>query len=50
MNAAPPGSTPGDGRYGEAFFRPDRAGEEERIDFGAVAYDDFTMARLRTLG
>ncbi|MGX1955109.1 class I SAM-dependent methyltransferase [Streptomyces anulatus] len=50
MNAPPPGSAPGDGRYGEAFFRPDRAGEEERIDFGAVAYDDFTMARLRALG
>ncbi|MFI7285581.1 class I SAM-dependent methyltransferase [Streptomyces anulatus] len=50
MNAPPPGGAPGDGRYGEAFFRPDRAGEEERIDFGAVAYDDFTMARLRALG
>ncbi|MFI1248690.1 class I SAM-dependent methyltransferase [Streptomyces anulatus] len=50
MNAPPPGSAPGDGRYGEAFFRPDRAGEEERIDLGAVAYDDFTMARLRALG
>ncbi|MGW7094252.1 hypothetical protein [Streptomyces sp. NPDC054874] len=50
MNALPPGSTPGEGRYGEAFFRPDRAGEEERIDFGAVAYDAFTMTRLRALG
>ncbi|NEE05105.1 class I SAM-dependent methyltransferase, partial [Streptomyces sp. SID7499] len=50
MNAPPAGSAPGDGRYGEVFFRPDRAGEEERIDFGAVAYDDFTMARLRALG
>ncbi|MFJ9112464.1 class I SAM-dependent methyltransferase [Streptomyces sp. NPDC102283] len=50
MNAPPPGSAPGEGRYGEDCFRPDRAGEEERIDFGAIAYDDFTMARLRSLG
>ncbi|MEU4269585.1 methyltransferase domain-containing protein [Streptomyces sp. NPDC026092] len=38
------------GRYGEAVFRPEQAGEGERIDFGALAYDDITMARLRTLG
>lgn len=44
------GDTPGGGRYGEAVFRPERAGEGERIDFGALAYDDVTMARLRTLG
>ncbi|MFJ6513416.1 class I SAM-dependent methyltransferase [Streptomyces sp. NPDC091406] len=50
MNSAAPGSVPGDGRYGEAFFRPDRAGEAERIDFGALAYDDITMNRLRALG
>ncbi|WP_097884383.1 class I SAM-dependent methyltransferase [Streptomyces sp. st140] len=50
MNASPPGDAPGEGRYGEAFFRPDRAGEAERIDFGALAYDDITMARLRALG
>ncbi|MFD5201552.1 methyltransferase domain-containing protein [Streptomyces sp. NPDC058375] len=50
MNSAAPGSVPGDGRYGEAFFRPDRAGEAERIDFGALAYDDITMDRLRALG
>ncbi|MEU0297549.1 hypothetical protein ABZ136_36680, partial [Streptomyces microflavus] len=30
----------------ETFFRPDAAGEDERIDFGALAYDDITMARL----
>lgn len=38
------------GRYGEAVFRPEQAGEGERIDFGALAYDDVTMARLRALG
>ncbi|MFD4511732.1 class I SAM-dependent methyltransferase [Streptomyces sp. NPDC058457] len=42
--------TPGGGRYGEAVFRPEQAGEGERIDFGALAYDDITMARLRALG
>ncbi|MEU6801112.1 class I SAM-dependent methyltransferase [Streptomyces neyagawaensis] len=40
----------GAGRYGEAVFPPGRAGEGERIDFGALAYDDITMARLRALG
>ncbi|MDX2679010.1 class I SAM-dependent methyltransferase [Streptomyces sp. NY05-11A] len=39
-----------DGRYGEAVFGPERVGEGERIDFGALAYDDFTLARLRALG
>ncbi|MFJ8843346.1 class I SAM-dependent methyltransferase [Streptomyces cyaneofuscatus] len=39
-----------DGRYGETFFSPEAAGEGERIDFGALAYDDITMARLRALG
>ncbi|MGA5472216.1 class I SAM-dependent methyltransferase [Streptomyces arboris] len=39
-----------DGRYGETFFSPAAAGEGERIDFGALAYDDITMARLRALG
>lgn len=38
------------GRYGETFFSPEAAGEGERIDFGALAYDDITMARLRALG
>ncbi|MEU2777828.1 methyltransferase domain-containing protein [Streptomyces sp. NPDC007162] len=42
--------TPGGGRYGEAVFRSEQAGEGERIDFGALAYDDITMARLRALG
>ncbi|MDG5803721.1 class I SAM-dependent methyltransferase [Streptomyces ossamyceticus] len=40
----------GGGRYGEAVFPPGQAGEGERIDFGALAYDDITMARLRELG
>ncbi|MEW1688332.1 class I SAM-dependent methyltransferase [Streptomyces sp. NPDC091265] len=43
-------AVPGDGRYGEAVFRPEQAGEGERIDFGALAYDDITMARLRAVG
>ncbi|GGY65225.1 class I SAM-dependent methyltransferase [Streptomyces omiyaensis] len=45
--AGPPPARP---RYGEAVFRPEEAGEGERIDFGALAYDDVTMARLRALG
>ncbi|MFF4367040.1 class I SAM-dependent methyltransferase [Streptomyces sp. NPDC001594] len=45
MSAGEPG-----GRYGEAVFRPEQAGEGARIDFGALAYDDITMARLRALG
>ncbi|MGW5423803.1 class I SAM-dependent methyltransferase [Streptomyces sp. NPDC003943] len=43
-------AAPGDGRYGEDVFRPEQAGEGERIDFGALAYDDITMARLVALG
>ncbi|MER5966658.1 class I SAM-dependent methyltransferase [Streptomyces sp. NPDC002057] len=50
MNASPHEGAPGGGRYGEAVFRPEQAGEGERIDFGALAYDDITMARLRALG
>lgn len=50
MTGAPPGDAPGGGRYGEAVFRPEQEGEGERIDFGALAYDDITMARLRALG
>lgn len=50
MTGAARGDAPGDGRYGEAFFRPEQAGEGERIDFGALAYDDLTMARLREIG
>ncbi|MFG2965365.1 MULTISPECIES: class I SAM-dependent methyltransferase [unclassified Streptomyces] len=44
------GEAPGGGRYGEAVFRPGQAGEGERIDVGALAYDDLTLARLRALG
>lgn len=47
---AGPGGAGGFGRYGEAVFRPEAAGEGERIDYGALAYDEFTLARLRTLG
>ncbi|MCX5173255.1 methyltransferase domain-containing protein [Streptomyces antibioticus] len=43
-------SDDGDGRYGEAVFRPEQAGEGERIDYGALAYDDVTLTRLRSLG
>ncbi|MFE5027855.1 class I SAM-dependent methyltransferase [Streptomyces sp. NPDC056656] len=50
MTATPHGDVPGGDRYGEAVFRPEQAGEAERIDFGALAYDDITMARLRELG
>ncbi|MFD3477496.1 class I SAM-dependent methyltransferase [Streptomyces sp. NPDC058695] len=50
MTATPHGDVPGGDRYGEAVFRPEQAGEAERIDFGALAYDDITVARLRELG
>ncbi|MFG2985919.1 class I SAM-dependent methyltransferase [Streptomyces sp. NPDC048258] len=43
-------SVPTPGQYGEAVFPPDQAGEDERIDLGALAYDDITVARLRELG
>ncbi|MFD9725218.1 class I SAM-dependent methyltransferase [Streptomyces sp. NPDC059072] len=39
-----------EGRYGERVFRPEERGEDERIDLGALVYDDTTMARLRQLG
>ncbi|MGW7104082.1 class I SAM-dependent methyltransferase [Streptomyces sp. NPDC054838] len=42
--------TEGPGEYGKAVFPPGRAGEDERIDLGALAYDDITIARLRELG
>ncbi|MFE5627444.1 class I SAM-dependent methyltransferase [Streptomyces virginiae] len=42
--------SPGGGRYGERVFRPDQGGEGDRIDLGALTYDDTTMARLRALG
>ncbi|MFJ4776015.1 class I SAM-dependent methyltransferase [Streptomyces sp. NPDC088762] len=44
------GRAPGHGRYGEQVFRPEERGEDERIDLGALAYDETTMARLRLLG
>jgi len=50
VSAAAHGDAPHGGRYGESVFRPEEAGEGERIDFGALAYDDITMARLRALG
>lgn len=50
MTAAPRGGAPDGGRYGESVFRPEQSGEGERIDYGALAYDDFTLARLRSLG
>ncbi|MFD6420412.1 class I SAM-dependent methyltransferase [Streptomyces sp. NPDC060198] len=50
MSAAPGQGAFEGGRYGEAYFRPEQAGEGERIDFGALAYDDISLARLRALG
>ncbi|MFJ5552909.1 class I SAM-dependent methyltransferase [Streptomyces sp. NPDC093225] len=50
MTGVPHGGAPEGGRYGEAVFPPERAGEDERIDSGALAYDGFSMARLRALG
>ncbi|MFC9292983.1 class I SAM-dependent methyltransferase [Streptomyces sp. NPDC057011] len=41
---------PGEGRYGERVFRPDEGGEGDRIDLGALTYDETTMTRLRLLG
>ncbi|MFJ7955662.1 class I SAM-dependent methyltransferase [Streptomyces sp. NPDC096319] len=38
------------GRYGRDAFRPEQPGEAERIDLGALAYDDLTLTRLRALG
>ncbi|MFD7612651.1 class I SAM-dependent methyltransferase [Streptomyces sp. NPDC059828] len=50
MTPAPHEDARSDGRYGQAVFRPDQEGEGARIDFGALAYDDITMTRLRALG
>ncbi|MFE9045402.1 class I SAM-dependent methyltransferase [Streptomyces sp. NPDC007818] len=50
MNPGPDDDGGGGGRYGEAVFPPERAGEGERIDLGALAYDDVTLARLTALG
>ncbi|MFI8500082.1 class I SAM-dependent methyltransferase [Streptomyces sp. NPDC085524] len=41
---------PSEGRYGEQVFRPEERGEDDRIDLGALVYDETTMARLRHLG
>ncbi|MFE0193072.1 class I SAM-dependent methyltransferase [Streptomyces sp. NPDC058989] len=38
------------GRYGEEVFRPGESGEAERIDLGALAYDEVSAARLTALG
>ncbi|MEU9416771.1 methyltransferase [Streptomyces sp. NPDC048272] len=49
----PDGPRPGPrtaGRYGEDVFPPDLDGEGDRIDLGALTYDDVTLARLRDLG
>ncbi|MFJ3632727.1 class I SAM-dependent methyltransferase [Streptomyces sp. NPDC090112] len=40
----------GPGRYGKTVFPPGQAGEDERIDLGALAYDDVSLARMRELG
>ncbi|MEV6685443.1 methyltransferase domain-containing protein [Streptomyces sp. NPDC051130] len=45
-----PARSPASGRYGRAVFQPGRPGEDERIDLGALTYDDITIARLRELG
>ncbi|MFH0521339.1 class I SAM-dependent methyltransferase [Streptomyces sp. M41] len=50
MTAPSRGGASDGGGYGEAVFRPEQAGEAERIDFGALTYDDITMARLHALG
>ncbi|MGW1377450.1 class I SAM-dependent methyltransferase [Streptomyces sp. NPDC002446] len=38
------------GRYGEDAFRPEETGEADRIDLGALAYDEVSTARLAALG
>ncbi|MGW3248094.1 class I SAM-dependent methyltransferase [Streptomyces sp. NPDC001070] len=40
----------GAGRYGEQVFRPEDAGEADRVDLGALTHDDNTLTRLRRLG
>ncbi|MFG2140878.1 class I SAM-dependent methyltransferase [Streptomyces sp. NPDC048650] len=46
----PPAFSAAAGHYGEDVFRPEQTGEDDRIDLGALTYDDVTMARLRYLG
>lgn len=36
--------------YGRDLFEPDRAGEAQRVDYGALAYDGFSRSRLTALG
>lgn len=38
------------GRYGERVFRPEQAGEDDRIDLGALTYDELSATRLLRLG
>ncbi|MEU9192612.1 class I SAM-dependent methyltransferase [Streptomyces hundungensis] len=45
-----PESAEDSGRYGTGLFTPDGEGEGERIDYGALAYDAVTRARLTSLG
>ncbi|MBR7838210.1 class I SAM-dependent methyltransferase [Actinospica durhamensis] len=47
---ARPAPTPTHGGYGEDLFDPGHSGEDERIDYGALAYDEVSRARLRALG
>ncbi|MFJ1701913.1 class I SAM-dependent methyltransferase [Kitasatospora sp. NPDC088346] len=47
---APPGHPAPPGAYGRELFEPGAPGEAERIDYGAIAYDAFTRARLLALG
>ena len=48
--AADPGAANGAGSYGRDLFAPEESGEDTRIDYGALAYDATTRARLTALG
>ncbi|MFF0561575.1 class I SAM-dependent methyltransferase [Streptomyces sp. NPDC020472] len=50
MSADGGGDAADGGGYGRDVFRPEQPGEAERIDLGALAYDDLTLTRLRALG
>ena len=41
---------PDEGRYGADLFSPEHTGEGARIDYGALAYDAGSRARLTALG
>ncbi|MEU9077681.1 class I SAM-dependent methyltransferase [Kitasatospora sp. NPDC004745] len=43
-------AAPDEGHYGTDLFPPEETGEGERIDYGALAYDAVTRARLTALG